>query len=402
MPKLLKQAAKSVSSLYARSQLGAFFSWWKGELLGCLPQSMRERFTALPAKIVLSQHADQSWHAARVRGAKLEAERALDLADPANVRRALNYLESMNDQAAETKVLLLGSHQVLRKRLTLPLAAEENLAQVLSFEMDRQTPYKAEHVYFDWRVVKRDTAQRQLLVELLATPKVTLDAALAALTPAQVEVDAADAYVGRALSLDAHSSFNLMPEARRSASGDPQARMRWILAAALLGFVALAMKQSLDARQASLDALQAHTLSVQQRAMETAKLAKKLREEIDGANFLAVRKEKRAETTKVLLELTQIIPDNTFLERISFVGDAVQIQGQSTSADKLIALLQKAKLVNDPQFQGVIQPDPGTGKERFSMQISIKEDAVLAPAANAEQKPQPAPPPTPAAKTAAL
>jgi general secretion pathway protein L len=390
MSNLLQQAARTAKDLIARSQIGAFFSWWKEELLGCLPPAMRERVSAVPAKIVLGQALDGSWHAARVRGAKREADRSIDIGDLASVRRALAYLEALNDRPAEIKVLALSADKVLRKRLTLPLAAEENLPQVLGFEMDRQTPFKADLVYFDWKVLKRDTAQRTLLVDLLATPKSTLDSALEALQPTQISLDAVDVAAGRgSLQFEQTQGFNLLPAAKRGSSTDPQARVRWILLFSLFGLIGLIMKQSLDARENALDALQKRTLESQNAAMQTAGLAKKLREEIDGANFLAERKEKRPETVKVLLELTQLIPNDTWLERISFVGEAVQLQGQSASADKLISLLQKAKYVSNPQFQGVIQPDAGTGKERFSLQLDLREEAISNPV-NSE-KPTPAP-----------
>ncbi len=378
MANVLQQVARSVRSFAARSQIGTFFAWWKDELLACLPEALSERLSSAPAKIVLGQGTDGSWHAARVRGSKREAERNLDLNDLASVRRALGFLEVLNDQPAEIKVLALSADKVLRKRLTLPLAAEENLRQVLSFEMDRQTPFKADQVYFDWRIIKRDAAQRSLLVDLLATPKTTLDAALTLLVPAQIVVDAVDTTSGRgALQFEHTQGFNLLPLEKRGASGDPQARIRWILAASLVALVGIAMMQSLTARQQALAALQEKTVETQKAALATAMLAKKLREEITGANFLSERKQKRSETVKVLLELTQLIPDNTWLERISFVGEAVQLQGQSASASDLIGLLQKATYVGNPQIQGVIQPDAGTGKERFSLQLDIREEALL-------------------------
>src|SRR3546814_9455088 len=41
--------------------------------------------------------------------------------------------------------LLLPSATVLRRPLALPLAARDNLLQVVAFEMDRQTPRSEEH-----------------------------------------------------------------------------------------------------------------------------------------------------------------------------------------------------------------------------------------------------------------
>ena len=46
-------------------------------------------------------------------------------------------------------VVALPPEQVLRKTITLPAAVEENLRQVLAYDLDRHTPFKPEEVYFD-------------------------------------------------------------------------------------------------------------------------------------------------------------------------------------------------------------------------------------------------------------
>ena len=54
--------------------------------------------------------------------------------------------------------------EALVRRVTMPAATEENLRQVLGFEMDRLTPFRADDVYFDYRVVSRDAAAGQLAI----------------------------------------------------------------------------------------------------------------------------------------------------------------------------------------------------------------------------------------------
>ena len=43
----------------------------------------------------------------------------------------------------------LAPQDCLRKRLTLPAAVEENLAQALAYDLDRHTPFKPDELYFD-------------------------------------------------------------------------------------------------------------------------------------------------------------------------------------------------------------------------------------------------------------
>jgi hypothetical protein len=53
---------------------------------------------------------------------------------------------------AQQTILLMPGDKVLTRPLTLPLAAEENLREVLAFEMDQHTPFMSDDVYYDYLV----------------------------------------------------------------------------------------------------------------------------------------------------------------------------------------------------------------------------------------------------------
>jgi Tfp pilus assembly PilM family ATPase/Tfp pilus assembly protein PilN len=73
--------------------------------------------------------------------------------------------------------LFLGipGNQVIFKRLVLPSPTEENLKEVLGFEMDRYTPFTLEDVYFDFKVVKRDKQKSMIHVLLMVVRKEVVD-----------------------------------------------------------------------------------------------------------------------------------------------------------------------------------------------------------------------------------
>ena len=106
--------------------------------------------------------------------------------------------------------------------------------------------------------------------------------------------------------------------------------------------------------------------------MQSSELKRQLRDAIEGANFLAKKKSEQAVTVDVVAEVTRLVPDDTWLERLSFVGNQLQLQGQSARADKLIGILTKSTCLEKPQFQGIIQPDGATGKERFILVADLK------------------------------
>src|SRR3546814_19674360 len=71
--------------------------------------------------------------------------------------------------------LLLPSATVLRRPLALPLAARDNLLQVVAFEMDRQTPFTAAQVYYTVRELATPAPPGRFNVELVAVPRGTPD-----------------------------------------------------------------------------------------------------------------------------------------------------------------------------------------------------------------------------------
>lgn len=61
--------------------------------------------------------------------------------------------------------------KVIFKKLFLPSPTEENLKEVLGFEMDRYTPFALEDVHFDFKIVKRDEEKKIIHVLLMVVKK---------------------------------------------------------------------------------------------------------------------------------------------------------------------------------------------------------------------------------------
>lgn len=373
MLELIQQPWRRLKQRYEKSGIAAFLSWWRSELLSAMPPAWREWLSAQPPLLTLEPIAT-GWRLRRWRSGQIDAEVASE-----SERDALTQaVQRMQPETEETQrqILLLPTERTLRRRLTLPLAAEEHLAQVLGFEIDRQTPFRADQIYFDHRIVKRDPVARNMVVEMLAVPRAVLDLALQALGP--LPLDSADVAVA-----DVPAGFNLLPPERRARRVDKRLRINLILAVCALALLGLCMWQSLDLREKAIDELSKEVAAARTSATQSAELKRQLRDAIEGANFLAKKKSEQAVTVDVLAEVTRLVPDDTWLERLSFVGTQVQLQGQSSRADKLIGILTKSTCLANPQFQGIIQPDGTTGKERFSLAADLKPGVCHGPDAAA-------------------
>ena len=97
-------------------------------------------------------------------------------------KQQVSSLIEANDLKVAPRFLLLDETSVLRKELKLPAAAESNLQQVLTFEMDRQTPFRASEVYYTWKILSSEKESGQIRVELFVVPRKPVDTQLEVLS----------------------------------------------------------------------------------------------------------------------------------------------------------------------------------------------------------------------------
>jgi len=356
---------------YARTPIPRFFSWWGRELVALLPARWRA-LLAERSDALLIEHEDGAlvlWRQAGERSAELGR---IALAEPAEVQKS-TYAQLRNgiDDPNLPQFFCIRSERTLRRSITLPAAAEDNLRQVLMFEMDRQTPFKAEQVYFDYRVGARTAADRNLQVELVVVPRAQLDSELAVLAASGAQLDGVDCW--QAGSGSRRAGLNLLPAERRVKRRNLQLRLNLALGAAALVLLVTVMLQSLANRESALAAMTQEVEKAQNEAKQATALRKTLEDTIGSANFLSRKKRDTPLMVDLLDDLTKRLPDDTYLERLS-VDDKnrIEMQGLSSDASKLIALLQKSEVLTNPSVQGTIQPDPRTKKDRFNITLEFR------------------------------
>jgi len=170
--------------------------------------------------------------------------------------------------------------------------------------------------------------------------------------------------------------LNLLPPERRLKRKNLRLRMNLALGAAALVLLVTAMLMSLENRQSALDAMQKEVDKAQNDAKQVTQLRKTLEDTIGSANFLSRKKRETPLMVSLLNDLTTRLPDDTFLERISVdEKNRIEMQGLSSDASRLIALLQKSELLTNPSVQGTIQPDPRTKKDRFNIALEFRSVA---------------------------
>jgi len=380
MPVADQTAATAAAPSPARDRLGGMgvrvrsfgglWTWWLRALATWMPARLRALFGLAQERLLLQPDGDSLRISLERGGERRELGQVPWLNDTLE-GAALVDEDPLSPLLSQGIVdlprwLLLPAASGLRRQLTLPAAAADRLRDVLAFEIDRQTPFTAAGVHYDARITGR-RGDGQLEAELVVLPRDTLDAALVGLGPLTGSLTGVDmaGSDGRALGV------NLLPGAQRRRRADPW--QAWNLALGAVAIIALAagLWQMLANREAATDAFEATTTRNVNDAKRVAVDKRQLIDTVEGMRFLQATRAGRPTTVEVLDELSRRLPDNTYLEKLSIEDNRVLLIGLSAEASGLVQRLEGSKLWRSPALTGALQPDPRTGRDRFTLTAEL-------------------------------
>ncbi len=263
-------------------------------------------------------------------------------------------------------VLVLNDDKVIKKTINLPIAVYDSLQQVISFELNRFTPFNPEQVYFVAIPIGK-TDYGQINVLLVLTPKQVLDDLITKLNHLQVFPDKVDCDNFNHNKQD----YDLLPDQYRRAEDTVKKITRWsaITVLSLLALMVLIMpvwRQShiVDVLNDKIKANEKQFNHVIQQQSEIQALTKQTQALIDLKNSSPV-------VIVVLNELTHLLSNETWLTNFQLIDKKIQIQGVSPNASALIGLLEKSSIFNNVVFVSPITQDKNSGKERFQISIEL-------------------------------
>ena len=236
------------------------------------------------------------------------------------------------------------------------------MRQALAYEMDRHTPFSADEVFFTWRNLTRNRDAGQLHFDLYVTPRETVESQIEqlkrlGLAPTGVDVATPDGPMG----------INLLPEALRYHIVNKQVRLNLVIAAVAAFLMILVMAQSLWLREHQLEVIDEAIENVRAEAMAVQQIRQQIDDATEAAGFLQNRKIKNGYKLEMLAELTRILPDNTYLDRLSMNEGTTQMQGKSGNAQSLIELINNSPQFENASFRGPTRLDNRSGKEIFDL-----------------------------------
>jgi general secretion pathway protein L len=251
--------------------------------------------------------------------------------------------------------LRLPPETVLTREVTLPLAAARQLPSVMRFEMDRLTPFKADELYWGISGVAADRTRGRLNLQLAFVLRAPVEQLCQALASQQLFPSFIEAPSGR-IALNAAA-----PGFRPLNAALP----------VLCGLLALACLVSPFLRQqTALDAA-ARVITQQQTA---AQVAMNLRNRLSTAAFgrAAIAQAQRdGDAMQVLADLTDALPDGTWLDDLALKSGTLTIDGQSADAAALIGLLSAAPGLQNPSFTAPVTRTADGKSDQFSLQAAV-------------------------------
>jgi general secretion pathway protein L len=349
--------------------IGRFFGWWFGELAGLLPASWVVALKRERQRLVVRffEHRVIFCYGRGDNLQELGSVSPHGLADSEAADRVTGLVNQVAGKFEEV-VLCLPRRSILRRRVDLPLAALENLREVLAFEMDRHTPFKADEVYFDYHLLSTDRASMRLNVDLAVVTRARADEAVQrlrdwSLDPNRLEIDG---------GLEGQSTqFNLLPASMTRANGGHFQRLTAVGAVIACLLLAVAVYVPINQKQDTLELVEARLSTARAEAAEANALSEQVPELLKRGQFVVERKNNRPAVAELLNEVTEILPDDTWLIQYGWKGDRLVLSGYSASPSKLIGLLERSELLREVRFSSPVTVDQRIGLERFNISATV-------------------------------
>lgn len=370
MAKALSSTRKQ-AGVASDSPLQAFLRWWGRELAWFIPEALRER--GLPASRLLWLEVSKGEAVfSRIGRTRSTEVGRIDLAAHDSAAEQLSFDKLFARIGRQPVGIGVQSDHVLRKALFLPLATRDNLEQVVRFEMDRQTPYRVENVYFHLR--ERGVVADQVQVDLTVMPR---DVAMPALERAKewgLEVHG----IAIQHELDGRRGYtNLLPKALRPRTGRIWPWFYGVMAALTIALIAALVVIPIWQKREVAIAMMPLVTQAEREAKAVAALKEQFEAALARHNYLLEKRLTTTSSVAILEEVTRLLPDNTWAQSLEVRGSEVLIQGETGSSSRLVGLFGHSNLFGEANHRAPLVKTQND-MERFHLAVALRPVTVEA------------------------
>ena len=261
--------------------------------------------------------------------------------------------------------LTLPADQVLRPRLMMPKARRASLQGALRYEVERINPIGPDDLYYDFVVGSSggDTVEIELrMVRKAAFEEVLGLCRTVGLAVAGIYFEG-DQRAGdwRTFPVDRSAFLRTLFNSFGLA----------ILSGLAVMLLVLVLVGAYLREAATLDALSDAVADAGVRAARV----EQMNETIDRTSKdlgLAARQKEAPFFVSILAELTQTLPDGTWITELTIDGAKLRIQGASSQASDLIGLIDRSSRFSNARFEAPVVHDTAAKVDRFDLSFDVR------------------------------
>jgi len=248
------------------------------------------------------------------------------------------------------------------------------LREVLSFEIDRLTPFKRTEVLFAYDVLRRDATAQKLDVEIIVVPKTAVDRALGVLGRFGIEPDSVEA--ARGDDRDRSSGAAQLQMLDGGKRGRVERAAGWSLAILALTLAFLVLYLPLRQERVVVDRLMTKMTEARKKVDDAIRLRAESVARDEDQVYLRERKKRTYAAIELLEEVSRILPDHTHLTLLELNGGQLTLVGNSASASTVLSLIEESPMFERTSFRAPITQDPRLLRERFQISTQISPRSV--------------------------
>ena len=347
------------------TKIRGLIEWWIAEL--ALVAERDDTRARPPARLLLvalhEARASFFYHA----GARTERLGELPRGEDGRLRgEALRRLAGGRLGKGTAFGLTVPPQGVLQEVLTLPDIGAGDVRDLLAHQIDRLTPYPPERVHFAWERIGRAQEPGQMRVRLTVVPRAVTDPMLDALAHCERAPD----HVAVVEKEGAIRALVPLRDAGRPRRGRQPALGRGLAVCAVLALLCIAwpvaeryvLKRQLEA--------EAGHLAPQARAAATIRSAAE--RVLAEAAALAERSRAGAKVSTVLKTLSEHLPDDAWVEKVTIEGATVTLVTHARDVQALSDVLNAALALDEARATGEPAPSDWGPGQRVEVALRAK------------------------------
>lgn len=337
------------------NKIQQFLKWWKTGLTYFIPNEWKEYIWPTPDKIYVSTEGEDILLSLISQSKRHESEeKRFRISDKLNIEKTLTKWTSSNQ-----KYIFYGLIQkpdVLTRPIVLPTNATTNINEILSFELERKTPFKKTQVYYDYFLTD-DINESQINITLFISTREKVKPFLSTLKDIGIKLNI--------LTHDPKLPINLLASESDTIKPSQYDRHLTFTGIVFLICCLTALYIPLFKMDKDIQTLKTKLVQLKKEAIILAEEENLLKSNEHKQNFLAQKKKQQIDELLIIKTLTELLPEDTYLTRYIHKQGELQLQGESSSASELIEKIENSEHFYNTQFRSAITKNSKNNKERF-------------------------------------